>query len=90
MPKPSQRTSVKKVKVKVPSGTLKTYLRKKRNKPAVCGVCGKPLSGVPNLNALKMRTIAKTKKRPERPFGGNLCSSCMRNKIKRRLFESFS
>jgi len=26
-----------------------------------------------------MQKLAKTKKRPERPYGGNLCSKCMRS-----------
>jgi large subunit ribosomal protein L34e len=57
------------------SGTL----RKPSN--AKCGVCGAILSGVPRERPYKMQKLPKTKKRPERPFGGVLCSACSRRKI---------
>ena len=31
-----------------------------------------------------MAKLPKTKKRPERPFGGNLCSDCMRKIMKEK------
>jgi len=55
---------------------------KKRNPAkAKCGDCGKPLKGVPRARPFKMQNMAKTQKRPERPYGGNLCSKCMRAKM---------
>jgi len=32
-----------------------------------------------------MRNMPKTKKRPERPFGGVLCSKCSREEIVSRI-----
>lgn len=46
-----------------------------------CGNCGAVLKGVPRELPFKMRSMTKTKKRPERPFGGVLCSRCMRQTI---------
>jgi len=48
------------------------------------------LVGVPKGRDSEIRKMPKTKKRPERPFGGKLCSSCMRREVKGRLLESFS
>ncbi|MFH1212347.1 MAG: 50S ribosomal protein L34e [Candidatus Woesearchaeota archaeon] len=71
----------KRVKKKTPGG--RTALRYETRKPskAVCGVCGKQLHAVPRERPYKMKNLAKTKKRPERPFGGVLCSACLRKQI---------
>ena len=56
-----------------------TIQYKKRNpSPAKCGDCGKALQAVPRKLPTKMHNLAKTKKRPERPYGGVLCTKCMR------------
>lgn len=67
--------------VRVPSG--KSVLRFERRKPgkAQCGMCGDILKGVAVDLPYKVRKLAKTERRPERPYGGNLCSRCMRKKI---------
>jgi large subunit ribosomal protein L34e len=79
MPKPNQRTgSFRKVFVKTPGGTTKLHYKKRNPSKAICGECGKNLAGVPSERPSKMRTMAKSAKRPERPYGGNLCSSCTR------------
>lgn len=75
----------KKVFVKTPSG--KVVKKTKADKPsqAKCSECGKVLHGIPRLSANKMHNLAKTKKRPERPYGGNLCSACSRKLIRSRV-----
>ena len=72
--------SFRKVKVKLASRVTTQY---KRRKPAhaQCSKCGKKLSGVPRALPVEMRNMPKTKKRPERPYGGVLCSRCMRETI---------
>ena len=79
MPKQNRRsTSFRKVKKKLPGGRLTTqYLRRKPSK-ASCSECGKPLKGVPRAKPKKLQNMAKTKRRPERPYGGKICSPCMR------------
>ena len=56
--------------------------KKRKPKKAHCSKCGDVLKGVPRERPYKMQNMPKTKKRPERPFGGVLCSRCMREKIK--------
>jgi large subunit ribosomal protein L34e len=80
----SLKSRSKKLKyVKTPGG--RTVVRYKDSKPlkAKCAGCGKQLAGTLRELPSKMRKIAKTKKRPQRPFGGVLCSSCMREKLKK-------
>ncbi len=69
---------------KTPGG--KTTLHYELRKPgkAQCGNCGKALKGVPRERPVKLRNMPKTKKRPERMFGGVLCSACAREEIKKR------
>ncbi|RME55495.1 50S ribosomal protein L34e [Candidatus Woesearchaeota archaeon] len=79
MPKPNERSrSKKKVFVRTPGGVTTVHYRKKKVSKSVCGTCGATLHGVPNKRPSKLRNLPKTVKRPERPYGGNLCSSCTR------------
>ena len=79
MPKPHQRsTSLRKVKKKLPGGGLKQVFLRRKPKKAVCASCRKPLSGVARGRPYKIKKLAKTQRRPERPYGGVLCSSCTR------------
>lgn len=82
MPAPRLRSrSLRKVFRKVPGGRVSIQYKKRKPKAARCGNCGAVLKGVPRELPYKMRSMAKTKKRSERPFGGILCSRCMRQKI---------
>ena len=82
MPAPRLRSrSLRKVFRKVSGGRVSLHYKKKKPKAARCGNCGALLKGTPRELPFKMRSMAKTKKRPERPFGGVLCSKCMRKEI---------
>ena len=83
MPAPRLKsTSLRKVKVKTPGGKTTVHYRKRKPSKAICSECGKELAGVASERPYKMMNMAKTKKRPERPYGGVLCSACMRREIK--------
>ncbi len=70
--------SKRRVFVKTPGGkTVRTYRLRKPGRH-VCGGCGTRLPGIPHLLSSKFKNLAKTKKRPQRPYGGVLCSSCTR------------
>jgi large subunit ribosomal protein L34e len=66
---------------RVPSGRVVLRYEKRKPKKAVCGSCGALLKGVPRARPYVMRNMPKSAKRPERPFGGALCSACMRKKM---------
>ncbi len=67
------------------SGKTRIHYRKRKPSKSKCAKCKAILKGVPHVRASKLKSIPKTKKRPERPFGGVLCSKCMRIEIKRRI-----
>ena len=69
--------SFRKVQVKLASKSTVHY-RKRNPAHAQCGSCGKELQGVPRARIVDLQRMPKTKKRPERPYGGVLCSPCMR------------
>lgn len=80
MPEPYKRSrSLRRIKVKFPGGKTSLHYKKRKPKGAKCGECGHLLKGVLRERPFKMRNIPKTKKRPERPYGGKLCGRCMRS-----------
>lgn len=81
-------TSYRKLKVKTPGGRTVLHFGERKNAFAKCAVCKKLLHGVPIARDSGIAKLSKSEKRPDRPFGGNLCSACSRREIKRRLIES--
>ena len=75
----------RRVFVKVPGSKTKLHYKRRKPSKAKCANCGTVLKGVPRELPYKMRNLAKTKKRPQRPYGGVLCSKCTKQKIKERL-----
>lgn len=75
---------ISRVKRRTSSGRVVIRPKRKKPKIAKCANCGKPLHGVPRKIPSEIRKLAKTKKRPERPYGGYLCSSCMRELFKEK------
>lgn len=73
----------RRIKVKTPTKTKTVYKRRKPAK-AKCGKCGAILKGVPRATRSELANMSKTKKRPERPYGGVLCSKCTRALIKEK------
>lgn len=70
--------SLRKKFVRTPSSRVAVHRVKRKPGKAQCGMCGGDLKAVPKVRAMKLKTLAKTKKRPQRPYGGHLCSPCMR------------
>lgn len=70
---------------KTPGGRTVVHFEKRRPKPARCASCGKVLYGTARERAYKMRNTPKTKRRPERPYGGYFCSRCARKKLLKKL-----
>ncbi len=67
---------------KLPGGTTKLRYEQRKPQVAHCGRCGAQLHGMPRVRAQVLATMPKSQKRPERPFGGVLCSRCLRDMIK--------
>jgi len=74
--------SYRRVHKRTPGG--QNVLRYKKKKPSkhVCAECGAILHGVPRGRPYQVNKLSKSKKRPNRPFGGYLCSECLRKHFK--------
>ncbi|MBI4151447.1 50S ribosomal protein L34e [Candidatus Woesearchaeota archaeon] len=68
----------RKVFVKTPGGKVNVHFREHKPSRAICGECGKQLSGVPRERPAYLAKLPKSARRPERPFGGALCAPCTR------------
>jgi large subunit ribosomal protein L34e len=78
MVRPMYRTrSWRRVIRRTPGGDVVIHFEKRKPKPARCARCGRPLGGVPRLRPSELRKLPKTAKRPERPYGGVLCGTCL-------------
>lgn len=77
----------RRVFVKVPGGAVHMRNKKRRPARAHCADCGATLQGIMAERPYIMRNMAKTKKRPQRPYGGNLCSKCSRKRIAAKALQ---
>ncbi len=73
-----------KVKRKTPGKKIVVHYKKKKPKIAKCAICKKPLHGIPR-DVSKIRKLAKSKKRPNRPYGGYLCSNCLKELLREKI-----
>jgi len=76
--------TLRRVKVKAPGGKVHIHYRQRKPQAAKCAYCLKPLAGVPRENAKVMQSLAKTKKRPQRMYGGKLCGNCLKGMLQRK------
>ena len=79
--------TLRRIKIKIPGGASIIHYLKRKPSPARCAECKKPLHGVASKRPSRMKKLAKTKKVPSRVFGGNLCPSCTRQRLKKTLHE---
>ncbi|RJQ18699.1 50S ribosomal protein L34e [Candidatus Woesearchaeota archaeon] len=71
----------RRVYVKTPGGTNKIQYKRRKNAAPQCATCGTRLFGVARGTKTQVRKLAKSARRPERPYGGKLCSACTRKTI---------
>ncbi len=75
----------RRIKLRTPGARRVVHFRRRNPNKAQCGKCGGELKGVPRMLPYEIRSTPKTKRRPERPYGGVLCSKCTRELIKSKL-----
>lgn len=88
MVRPALRSrSLRRVYRRTPGGKAVTHYERGNPGRAVCAGCGRPLAGVPRLRSSELRGLSRAKKRPNRPYGGVLCSTCLSNAIARAVIK---
>ncbi len=89
MVRPALRSkSLRRIHKRTPGGRHVVHYERRRPGPARCARCGRPLNGVPRLRPSKLRALPKTAKRPERPYGGVLCPSCLAELLRQQVRKS--
>lgn len=76
--------------VKTPGGRLVWRPVDFKRGKARCAWCHQELHGIPSLPKAKIRKIAKSSKRPERPYGGYICSKCLKSGLMRAVIKGAS
>jgi large subunit ribosomal protein L34e len=71
----------RKVQRRLPGGSTQQHYEERTPRQPHCAACGTVLHGIPRMSNVEAKNSPKTTKRPERPYGGMLCSACMRVKI---------
>ncbi|MEK6874813.1 MAG: 50S ribosomal protein L34e [Nanoarchaeota archaeon] len=66
---------------RTPGGRTVLRFLPRNPKVASCRSCGQVLHGTPRKRPRELSRLAKTQRRPQRPFGGVLCSACSRKTI---------
>jgi len=67
------------------SGKSKIHYVLRKPQKAKCSKCGDILKGVARERPTKMQNMSKSQKTVSRPYGGNLCSKCMRQTIRDKI-----
>ena len=89
MPRLSRRSrSLRRIKKKLPGGSTKLVYAKRKPGAVRCSQCNIELKGIPRLRPFKAMNTPKSKKRPERMYGGFLCANCLREKLKQEARQS--
>ncbi len=71
--------------VKTPSGRF--YFKKipKQPKHHHCATCHRVLLGMPKGTQVEIRRLSISQRKPSRPYGGQLCSPCLKRKLIRAV-----
>ena len=87
MPRRRYRThSLRKTHVRTPGGRLVVHYEKRKKGIPKCAICKKPLAGT----VRDPRDVPKSKKRPNRPYGGYLCAECLHRELTLAIIEKYS
>ena len=73
--------SLRRVKVRTPSGNTVTHHRQRNRSANKCAVTKKPLQGIPRLTSRKFKNLNKSQKTVSRPYGGYMSHVALKNKI---------
>jgi large subunit ribosomal protein L34e len=84
-PRYRSKVSLVRVQRRTPGGRTVTHYKKPKPNIAKCAICKMPLHGLPRLIPAKAKKAKRTVLTIQRPFGANLCSSCMRDILRWRV-----
>ena len=71
----------RRVHVRTPGGRTVLHMKRRAPEKPHCANCRIVLHGVVRYRPFEVSKLSKTERRPERPYGGVLCSKCTRAKF---------
>ncbi|MGA2238603.1 MAG: 50S ribosomal protein L34e [Candidatus Bathyarchaeia archaeon] len=82
LPVRSKRSrSAKRTSFRLPGGRRSIAYRRRRKGMARCRVCGEVLHGTAFT---RIHRVPGSGRAPSRPFGGNMCASCLKSLLRQR------
>ncbi len=76
--------SYRRISKRTPKNGSKVFHERRKPGKAVCAICGKELHGVKINLTSEVRKFAKSQRTVARPYGGYICSDCLRKLMKER------
>jgi large subunit ribosomal protein L34e len=73
------------VSVRLPGGGRRVHYRPGVCALPRCSVCGRPLTGLPRVSEFGMTRLSGVERRVSRPFGGQICSDCVKRGLVRTV-----
>ena len=80
--------SKRKVFTKTPGTRLNVHLGKSNPKGHFCGKSGAILNGKPKKTAVKFNKLSKSKKRPNRKYGGTYSHSVVKDTLEKAIWQA--
>ncbi|MBN1786197.1 MAG: 50S ribosomal protein L34e [Candidatus Methanofastidiosa archaeon] len=77
--------SLKRKQVRIPSGTSVIHYKRKMTSKHKCAECGTQLGGIPRGTPNQIGKTSKSERTVSRPYGGYLCASCLKKKIRNEV-----
>ncbi len=83
MVRPALRSrSFRKMRKRLPGGKYAMHYEKRKPAAPRCAGCKGVLHGMPRIRPIRLGNIASSRRTVSRPYGGSLCSGCMRARIR--------
>jgi large subunit ribosomal protein L34e len=80
--------SKQKIYKKTPGTNLNIHFRKSNPKSHHCGISGAILNGIPKKTAIRFNKLSKSKKRPNRKYGGTYSHQVVKSRLERTLWQT--
>ena len=80
--------TLKRVSKKTPGNRVSIHFRRKNPKGAFCGISGNRLNGISRKRPGRFNTLSKSKKRPNRKFGGTFSHSVVKRALEKSIWQA--
>jgi large subunit ribosomal protein L34e len=79
--------STRRIKKTTPGHKTRVFYKKRSPNSPICGKSKEKLHGIPRFRQKGLKSISKSKKRPNRKYGGTYSHNTVRKAIQRTLWK---